>query len=158
MLWNTRDTKIIHAIHLPGAYQELPNFPVVFVFQCLYSLQRLPWSLSAGNESAWDAGDPVSIPGLGRSCGEGIGYPLQYFWASLVVHQVKKICLQCGRPGFDPWVDKIPWRKAWQPIPVFLPGESSWTEVYVIVKALMVHLFSNRVLHTPDLILSSTPN
>ena len=29
-----------------------------------------------------------------------------------------------GRPGFDPWVGKIPWRRAWQPTPVFLPGES----------------------------------
>ena len=38
------------------------------------------------------------------------------------------ICLQCGRPGFHPWVGKIPWRRAWQPTPVFLPGESSWTE------------------------------
>ena len=27
-------------------------------------------------------------------------------------------------PGFDPWVGKIPWRRAWQPTPVFLPGES----------------------------------
>ena len=33
-------------------------------------------------------------------------------------------CLQCGRPGFDPWVGKIPWRRKWQPTPVFLPGES----------------------------------
>ena len=32
--------------------------------------------------------------------------------------------MQCGRPGFDPWVGKIPWRRAWQPTPVFLPGES----------------------------------
>ena len=30
---------------------------------------------------------------------------------------------QCRRPEFDPWVGKIPWRKAWQPTPVFLPGE-----------------------------------
>ena len=29
--------------------------------------------------------------------------------------------LQCGRPGFDPWVSKIPWRKKWQPTPVLLP-------------------------------------
>ena len=29
-----------------------------------------------------------------------------------------------GHPGFDPWVRKIPWRRAWQFIPVFLPGES----------------------------------
>ena len=27
-------------------------------------------------------------------------------------------------PGFDPWIGKIPWRRAWQPTPVFLPGES----------------------------------
>ena len=27
-------------------------------------------------------------------------------------------------PGFDPWVGKIPWRRKWQPTPVFLPGES----------------------------------
>ena len=33
-------------------------------------------------------------------------------------------CLQCGRPGFDPWVRKIPWRRKCQPTPVFLPGES----------------------------------
>ena len=36
----------------------------------------------------------------------------------------KGICLQCGRPGFDIWVGKIPWRRKWQPTPVFLPGES----------------------------------
>ena len=35
---------------------------------------------------------------------------------------------QCGRLGFDPWVGKIPGRRAWQPTPVFLPGESPWTE------------------------------
>ena len=34
-----------------------------------------------------------------------------------------KICLQCTRPGFDPWVGKIPWKRKWQPTPVFLPGE-----------------------------------
>ena len=35
-----------------------------------------------------------------------------------------RICLQCGRPGFDPWVEKIPWRRAWQSPSVFLPAES----------------------------------
>ena len=34
------------------------------------------------------------------------------------------VCLQCGRPGFDPWVGKIPWRRIWQPTPAFLPGKS----------------------------------
>ena len=35
----------------------------------------------------------------------------------------KKMCLQCRRPGFDPWVGKIPWRREWIPTPVFSPGE-----------------------------------
>ena len=34
-----------------------------------------------------------------------------------------RICLQCRRPGFDPWVGKIPWKREWQPTPVSLPGE-----------------------------------
>ena len=33
-------------------------------------------------------------------------------------------CRRCRRHGFSPWVGKIPWRKKWQPTPVFLPGES----------------------------------
>ena len=34
------------------------------------------------------------------------------------------VCLWCRRPGFDPWVGKIPWRRKWQPTPVLLPGKS----------------------------------
>ena len=37
-------------------------------------------------------------------------------------------CRRHKRHGFDPWVGKIPWRRAWQPTPVFLTGESLWTE------------------------------
>ena len=44
---------------------------------------------SVGKESSCNAGDPGSIPGSGRSAGEGIGYPLQYSWASLVPQLVK---------------------------------------------------------------------
>ena len=43
----------------------------------------------------------------------------------------KEPTCQCRRykiPGFNPWVRKIPWRRAWQSTSVFLPGESSWTE------------------------------
>ena len=43
---------------------------------------------SVGKESACNAGDPGLIPGSGRSPGEGIGYPLQYSWASLVAQLV----------------------------------------------------------------------
>ena len=33
-------------------------------------------------------------------------------------------CRTCKKCEFDPWTEKIPWRRAWQPTPVFLPGES----------------------------------
>jgi len=64
---------------------------------------------------------------LGRSSGEGIGYPLKYSWASLVAQMVKN-SPATRKPGFSPWVRKIPWRRAWQSTPLFLPGESPWTE------------------------------
>ena len=38
--------------------------------------------------------------------------------------QSVRTCLQCRRLGFDPWVKKIPWRREWQPTPIFLPRES----------------------------------
>ena len=36
----------------------------------------------------------------------------------------RRLHLQCRRHGFNPWVRKIPWRRKWQPTPVYLPGES----------------------------------
>ena len=44
---------------------------------------------SVGKESACDAGGPSSIPGSGRSAGEGIGYSLQYSWTFLMAQLVK---------------------------------------------------------------------
>ena len=59
---------------------------------------------SVGKESACSAGDPSSSPGLGRSAGEGIGYPLQYSWASLVAQLVK------NPPAvWDTWVRPLGW-------------------------------------------------
>ena len=46
---------------------------------------------SAGKESTCNAGDPGLISGLRRSTGEGIGYPLQYPWVSLVAQTVKNL-------------------------------------------------------------------
>ena len=57
-------------------------------------------------------------------------YSLLTYLASLVAQMIKNqaAMLIAGRPGFNPWVGKIPWRRAWEPTPVFLPGESWWTE------------------------------
>ena len=73
---------------------------------------------SVGKESTCNAGDPGSIPVSGRSTGEGIGYPLQYSWASLVAQLVNNLPAM-GRSGFNLWVRKIPWRKERLPTPVF---------------------------------------
>ena len=59
---------------------------------------------SAGTESACTAGDPSSIPRSGRSAGKGIGYPLQYSWASLVAQLVK------NPPSMqETWVQSLGW-------------------------------------------------
>ena len=59
---------------------------------------------SAGKEFAYNAGDPGLIPGLGRSLEEGIGYPFQYSWASLVAQMVKNL------PAMqDAWVRSLGW-------------------------------------------------
>ena len=73
---------------------------------------------SDDKESACNAGDPGSITRSGRSLGAGIGYPLQYSWASLVAQMVKNLPTM-----LKTWVEKIPWRREWQPTPVFLPGD-----------------------------------
>ena len=46
---------------------------------------------SDGKESACNAGDRSLIPGSGRSAGKGIGYPLQYSWASLLAQLIKNL-------------------------------------------------------------------
>ena len=59
---------------------------------------------SVGKESACNAGDPSSIPGLGRSAREGIGYPPQYSWSSFVAQLVK------NPPAiWETWVLSLGW-------------------------------------------------
>ena len=77
---------------------------------------------SVGKESTCNVGHPGSIPLSGRSAGKGIGYLLQYSWASIVAQLVKNLPAM-WRPGFDPWVGKIPWRRKRLTIPVFWPRE-----------------------------------
>ena len=59
------------------------------------------------------------FPGLGRSTGEEIGYPLQYSWASLVAQLLKNPPAMQG-PRFTSWVRKIHWRRDRLLTPVFL--------------------------------------
>ena len=61
--------------------------------KCFTKTQSVFWDFpdsSVGKVSACNAGDCGSIPGSGRSTGEGIGYPLQYSWASLVAQLLSK--------------------------------------------------------------------
>ena len=63
---------------------------------------------SVGKESARNAGDPSSIPGLGRSPGEAIGYPLQYSWTSLVGSAGKESTCSVGDLGSIPELGRSP--------------------------------------------------
>ena len=60
---------------------------------------------SVGKESSCNAGDPGLIPGSGRSAGEGIGYPLQSSWASLVDQLVKSL-----PRTQETWVQFLGWK------------------------------------------------
>ena len=62
---------------------------------------KINFFFSVGKESTCNAGDPSSIPGSGRSAGEGIGYSLQYSWASCVARLVKNL------PAM--WVQSLGW-------------------------------------------------
>ena len=59
---------------------------------------------SVGKEFTCNSGDPGSIPGSGRSTGEGIGYPLQYTWASLAAQLVKNLLAM-----WETWVPSLGW-------------------------------------------------
>ena len=59
---------------------------------------------SVGKESTCNAGDPGLIPGSGRFVGEGIGYPLQYSWASFVAQLVKS-----SPAMWETWVRSLGW-------------------------------------------------
>ena len=81
---------------------------VAFVLGCEVSQDSAVEENEVQLEIPWDAT---------FTCVSGsIGFP---WWL-----RGQSICLQCGRPRFDPWAGKIPWKRKWQPTPVFLPGKS----------------------------------
>ena len=78
-------------------------------------------------ESTWDVGDPGLIPQLGRSPGEGISYPLQYSWASLVAQLAKNL------PAMqETWVRSLVWEdpleEGMATHSTILPWRIPWTE------------------------------
>ena len=80
-----------HGLYQENKHHLLQLETADFVFLKVSDVFRRGFlSSSAGKESTYNAGDLSSIPGSGRFSGEGIGYPLQYSWASLVAQLVKK--------------------------------------------------------------------
>ena len=89
--------------------------------------QRLKVRVAAGDDLGQDGGQE----GM-----EQQGIPAIPWWLSW-----QRTRLQCGRPGFSPSVGKIPWRRAWEPTPVFLPWriptdrEAWWVAVHGVTKS-----------------------
>ena len=72
----------------------------------------------------WHCNSGLCLPP--SSCGHFLCVRVLFCPFYIHIHRFRdhsRICLQCRRPGFDPWVGKIPWRRKWKPTPVFLPGE-----------------------------------
>ena len=99
----------------------------------MYTLPCVKWGFpgsSAGKESTCNVGDPGLIPGLGRSSEEGIDYPLQYSWASLVSQLVK------NPPAmWQTWVQSLGWEdpleKRTATHPSILNWRIPWTAQYM---------------------------
>ena len=84
--------KISTFVHKTIASPEtmIQKYYIAMIYFASISEMDFPGS-SADKESTCNTGDPGSIPGSGRSPGEGVGYPLQYSWASLVAQAVMNL-------------------------------------------------------------------
>ena len=104
-----------------------------------FEAEALSWAslvaqLLKNHPAMWETW--VLIPGLGRSAGEGKGYPLQYSGLEKSMDCIMGFpvgarnkepscqCWRCKRHRFDSCFGKTPWRRKWQPMPVCLSGES----------------------------------
>ena len=104
--WKSNEVAQLCATLCNFMHCSLPGSSVHGIFQA----RVLEWGAiafpdrSVAKESTCNAGDPGSIPGLGRSPGEGIGYPLHYSWASLVAHLVKN-----PPATWESWIQSLSW-------------------------------------------------
>ena len=106
-----------------GPVKSSPNCPVDSIIHCLISFSPslfhfpCPLFLFPGIASQVTTYMCLcSFSAFEGDPGWAFGFPWWLRWY--------RISLQCGRPGFSPWIGKIPWRRKWQPTLVFLPGES----------------------------------
>ena len=113
-------------------YLSLESFPICV---CLsFPWWKTTWGCpdsSVGKESACNAGDSSSIHGLGRSIEEGIGYPLQYSWASLVTQLIKNLPAM-----WETWVRSLEWEdlKGKVTHSSILAWRIPWTTVHGVTK------------------------
>ena len=90
-------------------FLQPPIFPSYQLnISCSWLLKVMHFDSSVGKESACNAEDPGMITGLGRSAGEGIGYPFQYSWVSLVTQLVKESVCSAGDLGLIPELGRSP--------------------------------------------------
>ena len=88
---------------------------------------------SVGKESTSNAGDPGSIPWLERSAGGGIGYPLQYSWASLVAQLVK------NPPAMQTWVQSLGWEDPLEKVKAIHSSILAWRIPWTSPQGHTVH-------------------
>ena len=88
------------------------------------SLFSRGWVPSGNPWLSWSTQEATELQPSVNACNPGIQTHIWASWLFPGGSDGKSFCLQCGRPGFDPWVGKIPWRRQWHPTPVLLPGKS----------------------------------
>ena len=109
--------------------EKAPGGSVVKNPPAMQKTQEMPWDQPLGGEDPWeeDMATHSSILAFENPMDRGT-------WQA-TVHRVTQSdmievtenahqCRRCKRPGFHPWVKKIPWRRKWQPTSEFLPGKS----------------------------------
>ena len=96
----------------------------------------------AGKESACNAGDPGSIPMSGKSPGEGIGYPLQYSWVSLVAQIVKNLPVMR-----ETWVRSLGWEDVLEKGMATHSSVLSWRNPWTKEPGGLQSMESQRVRH-----------
>ena len=110
-----------HLSFIPRAHREPPSHFYLFFFVCLFACLLVCFVLN----QEWMLGfvecflKKITIEK--SLCGE-LHSLMVNIRASLMIQLVKNR-LKCRKPGFDPWIGQIPWRREQQPTPAFWPGE-----------------------------------